>query len=114
MPRRKKTPFAPWESKTPDGIEKRFIRLGNTQMVSEAMRGLSPSAYKIYTYMKLESAGNREFEFPHKKYASFMSKPTFFKALRELEQAGFIDVIQHNANLRQPNVYRFSDRWKTL
>lgn len=113
MPRRKPTPFAPWESKAPNGIEKRYARMGNTQMCSDAMRKLSPSAFKIYWYMRLESAGKREFEFPHAKYASYMSKPTFFRCVRELEQAGFIQVVQHNKNLRIANLYRFVDGWKT-
>lgn len=110
----KKDSVQPWETKNTDGIEKRYIRLGNTQMVSEVMRKLSSSAFKTYVYMKLESGGNKEFKFPHTKYSSYMSKPTFFKALKELEDKGFIDVVQHNKNLRISNVYAFSDRWKTL
>ena len=113
MPRKKPTPFAPYESKASNGIEKRYCRMANTQMCSEAMRKLSSSAFKIYWYMRLESAGKREFEFPHRKYDSYMSKPTFFKAVRELEDAGFIEVIQHNGIARMPNLYRFSDGWKS-
>ena len=83
-------------------------------MASEQMRSLSPSAFKIYCYMRLESAGNRSFKFPHAKYRSYMSKPTFLKAKKELIDKGFIDVVQNNKNLRKANIYAFSDRWKTL
>lgn len=114
MARTKITPFKPWESRNANGIEKRFIRLGVTQMSCERMRKLSSSAFKIYCYMKIESGGSRQFTFPHNKYASFATKPTFFRALKELEQNGFIDIIQRNGNLRISNVYAFSDRWKTL
>ena len=114
MAQAKKTPFEAWETKNNDGIEKRYFRMGATLMASEPMRSLSSSAFKIYCYMKIESAGKRSFKFPHAKYCSYMSKPTFFKALRELEEHGFIDVIQHNKNLRKSNIYAFSDRWKTL
>ncbi len=112
MARTKKVPFQPWESKADNGVEKRYIRLGNSQMVSEAMRGLSPSAFKIYCYMRIESAGKQEFRFPHCKYQSYMSKPTFFRARDELVTQGFIEIFQNNRNRRQANVYRFSEKWK--
>lgn len=112
MARKRKTPFAPWESKADDGIERRYFRLGATILASESMRGLSPSAFKIYCYMRIESAGKREFRFPHIKYQSYMSKPTFFKARDELVEKGFIEIAQNNRNLRQANVYRFSEKWK--
>ncbi len=114
MPRRKLTPFQPWETKNNDGIEKRYFRLGATIMASETMRTLSPNAFKVYCYMRLESAGKRSFTFPHTKYCSYMSKPTFYKARDELIEHGFIDIVQNNKNLRKANIYMFSDRWKTL
>ncbi len=112
MAKIKKTPFAPWETRNTNGVEKRYIRLGVTQMASDTMRKLSPSAFKIYTYMKLESGGNKNFEFPHTKYKGWISKPTFFKAVEELESMGFIDIKFRNKNIRKPNVYSFSERWK--
>ncbi len=114
MARAKKTAFKPWETKNADGIEKRYIRLGVTQMSCERMRKLSSSAFKIYCYMKIEAGGNKQFKFPHNKYASYATKPTFFRALKELEQNGFIDIVQRNGNLRMSNIYSFSDRWKQL
>lgn len=114
MARTKKTPFAPWESKADGGMEKRYFRTGATIMASEAMRGLSSSAFKIYFYMRIESGGKREFKFPYTKYSSFMSKPTFFKARDELVERGFIDIMQNNRNLRQANIYAFSERWKAI
>ena len=114
MPRKKITKFQPWETKNDNGEEKRYIRLGITLMASEPFRSLSPSAFKVYCYMRIESGGKRSFTFPSAKYISYMSKPTFFKALKELEQKGFVDVIQHNKNLRKSNIYAFSERWKAL
>ena len=114
MPRYKKTPFEKWETKSADGIEKRYFRMGATLMASEPLRTLSPSAFKVLCFMKIESAGKRSFTYSNVKYRSFMSKPTFFKAIKELEEHGFIDVIQHNRNLRRANIYAFSERWKQL
>lgn len=106
------TPFPLWESRKPDGVEKRFIRLADTMMVSDAVLHLPGNAFKVYCFMRLESAGRRQFKFPRNKYIAYMSPPTFFKAVRELEERGIIDVLEHNANLRKANLYQFSDRWK--
>ncbi|MDY5576137.1 MAG: hypothetical protein SPF70_01465 [Lachnospiraceae bacterium] len=114
MAKHKITPFEQWETTKVDGVEKRYFRMGATLMASEQMRSLSPSAFKIYCYMRLESGGSRSFKFPHAKYRSYMSKPTFLKAKQELIDKGFIDVVQNNKNLRKSNIYAFSDRWKSL
>lgn len=114
MPRHKVTPFECWETQSATGIEKRYFRMGATFMASEQTRGLSSSAFKILCYMKIESAGKKQFKFPHAKYRSYMSKPTFKKAKDELISKGFIDEVQNNKNLRKANIYAFSDRWKTL
>lgn len=114
MARHKITPFEQWETTNANGVEKRYFRMGATLMASEQMRSLSPSAFKIYCYMRIESAGNKSFKFPHAKYRSYMTKPTFQKAKQELIDKGFIDVIQNNKNLRKANIYAFSDRWKKI
>ena len=114
MGRGKKTPLKPWETKTADGIEKRYIRLGDTLLMSSAVKGLSSSAFRVYVYMCVESGGHSHFTFPHSKYKNFMSKPTFFSALKELVNAGLVDVVSRNKNLRTANDYAFSNRWKTL
>ena len=113
MARHKKTPFAVWETTQYDGIEKRYIRMGNSQMLHPAVFNLSHSAYRLYTYMKLESSGKMVFEFPKSKWRAFLSAGGFQKAKKELCSAGFIDEIENNANLRKPNLYRFSQRWKS-
>jgi hypothetical protein len=113
MPRIKKTPFAPWESTYADGMEKRYIRMGNTQMCSKMMMDLPASAFRVYCYMKLEAKGCKQFEFPYAKYRSYMSKHTFLDAKKKLIANGFIDEVQNNRNLRKANIYAFSDRWKS-
>lgn len=112
MARRKKTPFAPWVTMASDGIEKRYIRLGNTLLYSPAFLQLSASAKQMYIYMLIESAGQREFTMPRLKYLVFSKKDSAISAKNELEKAGFIETVQNNANLRKPNVYRFSEHWK--
>ncbi len=109
---RKKVPFQPWESRADGGIEKRYFRLGATIMASEAMLSLSNSAFRVYCHMRIESGGKQSFSFPYSKYKIFMSRPTFIAARNELQEKGFIDVVQNNKNLRKANTYCFSEKWK--
>lgn len=111
MPRAKRTPFREWETTKADGIEKRYIRLGASK--AAAMIGLSDAAYRIFICMMMESGGKETFEFPYSKYQAYAGKHKFLNAKRELITAGFIDEVQNNANLRRPNVYKFSNRWKS-
>lgn len=112
MAKRKKTPFAPWETTKIDGIEKRYIRMGNSQMLHTITLNLNHATFRVYVYMKLESGGKSTFTFPRSKYKKFVSAGGFDRAVKELCEAGLIEVVERNANLRKPNVYRFSDAWK--
>lgn len=112
MGKSKKTPFPMWQTCKPDGIESRYIRLGNSQMLHPAMLNLSDKAFKIYSHMLLESGGKQEFTFAHSKYSNLASKAVFQRVKDELIEKGFISEKQNNANLRKPNVYVFSDQWK--
>ena len=112
MSRSKKTPFPEWQTLKPNGVEERYIRLGNSQMLHESMHKLSHAEYRLYTYMILESGGKREFQMPRSKYGRFLSSHGAQSAISGLEKKGFIDIIEKNGNLRKANVYRFSNRWK--
>lgn len=112
MARQKKTPFAPWQTCKDTGIEERYIRLGNSQLLHPAMMSLSDKAVRIYTYMLLESGGKREFTFPRSKYIRISSISAFKNAKEELISKGFIIEKQNNKNLRKANVYEFSEDWR--
>jgi len=112
LARAKKTPFAPWESTKPNGIEARYIRMGDTQMLNQNMMKLNATAFRVYLYMKIESGGKQIFEFPRCKYIKICSQDGFKKALFELITYGFVEVAENNANIRKPNKYRFSENWR--
>jgi hypothetical protein len=112
MPRFKKTPFNIWETTKSDGIEERYIRMGNSQMLHPSVFSLTHSAFRVYSYMKLESGGKMIFQFPRRKWRAFISNGGFQKAKKELCVKGFIEQIESNANLRKPNVYKFMTDWK--
>lgn len=110
--RSKKTPFQPWQTCKPDGIEQRYIRLGNSQMRHPTFLMLSDKAKVIYFNMLLESEGKREFTFPRSKYSVVAGHTVFQRAKDELIEKGFIKEKQNNANLRKANIYEFSEDWK--
>lgn len=112
MARSKKTPFSPWQTCKTDGIEQRYIRLGNSQMLHKAMKSLSPIAFKVYTYMLQESGGEKEFEYPRVKFESIVSKQGFQSAKKELIEKGFIAEKENNAHRRKANKYIFTEDWK--
>lgn len=112
MARSKKTPFPSWQTCKPDGVEQRYIRLGNSQLLHPAMLKLSDKAQIVYIHMLLEAGGNREFTFPRSKYSPIAGHTAFQKAKEELIRCGFIRVKQNNANLRKANIYEFTDDWK--
>lgn len=64
--------------------------------------------------MLLESGGCQEFEFPHSRFKQLASKQGFLNARTELIKKGFIEIVHNNSNLRLPNVYKFSEKWKTI
>jgi hypothetical protein len=112
MARTKKTPFPTWATKKPNGIENRYIRLGDTFMLDLTVKNLSHAAFRVYTHMVLESGGKVEFIFPCSKWNMFISRGGFQSAKRELIDAGLIEVVEENWNTRKPNIYRFSAAWK--
>ena len=112
MSRGRKTPFSEWQTIKTNGIEERYIRLGNSQMLHESMQKLSHAEFRMYVYMLLESGGKREFQMPRSKYKRFLSSHGAQSAISGLEKKGFIDIVEKNGNLRKANVYRFSTHWK--
>lgn len=112
MARTKKTPFPPWQTCKDSGIEERYIRLGNSQLLHPAVLKLSDKAMRVYVYMLLESGGKKEFTFPRSKYRKLAGNDAFQRAKDELIEKGLIRVKQNNANLRRANIYEFCDEWK--
>ena len=115
--RSKKTPFQYWESNNNSGIESRYIRIGSSQMNHRTYRALvkkNGNAAILYHFMRMKAGGKRDFEFPHTEYKDLMAKGTFTACKNLLIRYGFIEEIENNAHRMTANVYRFSDKWKTV
>ena len=71
----------------------------------------------LYQHAKEESKTYREpcFVFPAAHMEVYgIQRQNGARYIRELVQAGFIDVEEQNGHRRKPNVYAFSDKWKGL
>jgi len=105
-------PFPEWQTTTESGIEHNYLRIGS-MLRHTAMLELNHLAFRIYIYMLYYCGGNYEFEFSYSKFKGFASKKGFQESLSELVAAGLITVAQRNKNLRKPNRYRFSTKWRS-
>lgn len=112
MGKRKKGELNYWETAKDGEPDKPFSRIGKSFIEHPKVKDLNHLAFRIYMCMCVKCKGNSEFEFTYSDYSGFASKGGFLKAKDELIEKGFIEEIQNNANLRQPNLYRFSSLWK--
>ncbi len=81
--------------------------------MSDAFKRLTAGAQSCYLAMALEAAGRIDFSFPlhiAKKFG--ISNSSLRRHIEELESAGFIEVVERNANSRTANAYRFAFGWK--
>ena len=117
MSRGKKTPFKDWETNNISGNEKRYIRVASSQMNHRTYRALTKkngNAAILYHFMRMKAGGSREFVFPHSDYKDLMANGTFLSCKNLLIEYGFIDEVENNAHRMMANVYRFSERWKSI
>lgn len=115
MARKKYVPLKFWQTATKgDEKEKQYIRLGNTLLKHPKYCNLTCQARAVYTHMMQAAGANQEFTFPHSFYTKLgLSKATVQRAVKELEEAGFIRVKENGKLTRTPNVYQFVWDWKS-
>lgn len=117
----KKPPEA-WET----AVDRHFVRIYEDMLESEAFMDLKGRQVKLYLYMKAQYRGKETKNNPYqkkeyfyfswrsanKRYKLYTNQRSFYDDIKILCESGFIKVIENNKNLRQKNVYAFSDKWK--
>lgn len=93
---------------------------------SKAWIKLSKNARLLYMYMKLQLFGQKpikdhpehDFVFTwgmaSKVYRLYTNQTRFRNDLGELTALGFIETVEKGKTTRTPNIYRFSDKWRSL
>jgi hypothetical protein len=92
----------------------RHYRITINMRESKAWKDLDIYARDLYHYMKSKYNFNNEnnISCTYEEGMELMSKASFTKAMDSLISHGFIKIIRNGRNLRQPNIYGFSDLWK--
>lgn len=125
MGRTKKQPPEKWEN---IGSSQKHTRIFNSMLESNAIKHLNGRQITLYLYMKKQYRGKETKNNPNgkqeqfyfnwhlanSKYKLYSNQETFYKDIKVLIKYGFIDCIENNRNLRQKNVYAFSDRWQKI
>lgn len=114
MGKRKIKPLFPWETASESREEKRYSRTSYTLLTHPAYIRLTNLEKHVYNCMRMAFAGKPEFTFPQACYEREygLSKTSVQKAVKGLQAAGFIQVTRR-WQVRQPNIYRFTNDWKT-
>lgn len=68
----------------------------------------------MYLCMSMESGGRIGFQFPRSAIVKYGFNENYGpKYIKELCDAGFIEIVSSGKTVRRPNEYKFSFRWKT-
>ena len=101
------------DGKMESGKQEPYTRIGVTLLKHSAFIDLNPCAKLLYSLMTLECGGNREFTFPLHTAAQYgINAKTLRRSVKELAEAGFIEIVQSGKITREPNRYRFIFDWK--
>ena len=90
---------------------KRFVGLPHSLLQNKTFQSLTPNATKLYLYMLDWACGQQNITFTRALGLKLMSNKTFYRAIDELEQNGFIEIERGNFN-HTPNKYKFIEKWK--
>lgn len=103
-------------------LEKQYVKLDYAFLHSEVRRSLSLAAREVYTQLKAsrnlrDSKGNvRNVSDEFIRFgfgdSNGMSKPTFQKAIKELEAKKFILKVEEGGLKHQKAAYAIHDGWK--
>ena len=92
-----------------------FVAVFKEMLQSQAWEKIGNPARVAYIHLKGKccSASVEEISLSFNEMEKFMHRHTFAKAIRELEEFGFVKVIQKGGLYRRRNFYLLSEEWKT-
>lgn len=112
--RRSNKQLLPWASAEPDGQEKAFVQVGLSFLRDGRFQALTSGARCTYIAMLSEARGKRDFIFPRAAAERYgIPSTSLVRHVRELQDAGFIELSSSGKATREPNFYRFSLSWKS-
>jgi hypothetical protein len=105
------TPFKPFESRSPNGNEKGYIRLTRSIYQSDALKDLNHLAKDIYIDMLFEAIGRDTITYTQKKAKDNLdvSKGGYTNSIKQLLKVGCIERLPRGCY--EPSTYKFSKKW---
>ncbi len=96
-----------------------FTGIPNELIDSEVFMKMTSSAKVAYLLLlrQKREVGQPSVKFPYKDARKYLNASTFSRAIDELTEVGLIELGEAKrmgSDIRQPNVYIFSYRWKTI
>lgn len=119
MSKRKKrnVDYSPQDWENGGANQKKYARIFNNMMQTEAWKALTPWQRVIYLHLKSFYNGKtKKITTTTRQIADAVgcTKNTASTGLRKLEQYGFIELVSAGGLGRVPSIYQFSSKWVTI
>lgn len=113
MAKKKRKKFRYFESSNiQNDFQEPYISITKSMLTSEQWKNLSYTAREIYLHMKLWAYGKEEFKFSYSLALNVVnSKSTVKKAIDDLVEKGFIEIIRISRTPGIGTIYKFSSKW---
>lgn len=91
-----------------------FVMIYHAMLDGTAWRNLGNPARVAYIHIKRKcfSSNPGELTFTYEEAEQLMTRETFARAIKELEENGFIERTQRGGLYRKRNFFRLSDEWR--
>lgn len=102
--------------RNPPQITDKFVYVTLPMLFSDAFKELKSSSALAYLLIKsqMKHKDDTEIVCPYSFITPFMQKKTFARAIRQLEDFGFIRRRQRGGLYRRTNIFSLSNDWKTF
>lgn len=113
MSKKKKKQFRQFESSDIlNNFQEPYVCITKSMLENDNWLSLGYPARVIYIYMKMWSYGRQEFQFSYRLGLHiFKSYSTFKKAIDELVNKGFIEIVRISRTPGIGTIYKFTNKW---
>lgn len=105
------TLFKPYESRSPSGSEKGYLRVTNSLYDSDAVKDLSDLAFRVYIDMRFVAKGHETVIYTQSMGMKRikLSKGGYTNSIKQLVEVGYL--IRLPRGCYSPSTYKFSPKW---
>ena len=95
---------------------KPFVQIFNEVLESEAYKQLNHASFRAYVHIRAKYNGGNggNLSFTYKEASKIMHIDTYAKAINQLVEVGFLDVVRSGHLYRVCNLFALSNRWQAF